>query len=150
MQVFFRLRDGVVQGGWRLLGDAWRRGRFEAALRLLHGGRGGADGGFGFAADLGHAFGAGARCIEGAFACVEGEVEGLAIVALRDHLARFFERGDGGAIFLGRVTVGARGARGLDCALGLVHFAGGWSGAGRRDDGRREEPERGTPKTRHL
>ncbi len=129
---------------------ARRAAGFDAGSARSAGLRGGADGALRFAADLGHAFGAGARRVDGAFACVEREIERLAVVALGGHLARFFERGDGGAVFLGRVAVGARGARGFDCALGLVHFAGGRSGTGRRDDGRREEPERGTPETRHL
>ncbi len=62
---------------------------FDAALGDLQGLRGGADGGFRFAADLGHAFGAGARRVEGAFARVEREVERRAVVALGGHLARF-------------------------------------------------------------
>ncbi len=58
-----------------------------------------------------------------AIAGVEGVVQRQPIVALRDGILRVLQRLDGGLVLLGGEAIGARGPRGINRALGLIHFA---------------------------
>ena len=49
-------------------------------------------------------------------------VQRESIVALRHGFGRPFQRRDGSVVFRGRIAIGARGTRGVDGALCLIHF----------------------------
>src|SRR5207253_1723109 len=76
-----------------------------------------------------------------AFAGVERVVECLAVVALIDGVVGALQGGLGGGELVARVLIGAGGARGVDRALGLLHFPVGGIAAGRAGH-RREYGER--------
>ncbi len=65
-----------------------------------------------------------------AIAAVERVVQRQAIVALRDRVLCALERLDGRLVLLCGVTIGSGGSRGVDRALGLIHFAARRRGAG--------------------
>ena len=73
-----------------------------------------------------------------AIAAVQRIVQRQPVVALTDSVLRALERLDRGLVLLGGKTIGARGARGVDRPLGLIHFAGGRRGA---RDGKRKGTE---------
>ncbi len=78
------------------------------------------------------------RCSLRAVAAVERVVQRQSIVALADGVVRVLQRLDGGLVLLGRIAIGACGARGVDRTLGLIHFARRRCGA---RDGRDEHEQ---------
>src|SRR5262249_14184257 len=83
-----------------------------------------------------------------ALAGVERGVERLPVVALIHRLVRALQRVLGGGELLARVLIRAGGARGVDRALGLLHFLVRRIAARRGRRRRRDEGERQQETTR--
>ncbi len=125
----FRLGDRGARGRERAAGHSRAFGRLQSLFGLIERRRDLAEPAFRRAAEnrlLGGSFlGRALRPI----AAVERVVQRQTIVALRDGVLRVLQRLDGGVVLFGGEAIGARGPRGIDRALGLIHFARRWRGA---------------------